>query len=145
MKGTTTMVKTEHLQVRTQGNCQVVNITDQISKVVESCGLKEGVATLFHVGSTAGITTTEYEPGLANHDLNAAFERIAPAAGHYEHESTWHDDNGHSHVRASLLGPSLSVPFTDGRLMLGTWQQIVLIDFDTRPRSRTVICQIMGE
>lgn len=139
------MVKTEHLQVRTQGNCQVVNITDHVSKAVENCGLKAGVATLFHVGSTAGITTTEYEPGLANHDLKAAFERIAPEAGHYEHESTWHDDNGHSHVRASLLGPSLSVPFADGRLMLGTWQQIVLIDFDTRPRSRTVICQIMGE
>ena len=139
------MVRTEHLQVRTQGNCQVVNITDHVSRAVENCGLKAGVATLFHVGSTAGITTTEYEPGLANHDLKAAFERIAPEAGHYEHESTWHDDNGHSHVRASLLGPSLSVPFADGRLMLGTWQQIVLIDFDTRPRSRTVICQIMGE
>ncbi len=139
------MVKTEHLQVRTQGNCQVVNITEEVGRLVENCGLKAGVATLFHVGSTAGITTTEYEPGLANHDLKAAFERIAPAAGRYEHESTWHDDNGHSHVRASLLGPSLSVPFADGRLMLGTWQQIVLIDFDTRPRNRTVICQIMGE
>ncbi|MBP8912884.1 MAG: secondary thiamine-phosphate synthase enzyme YjbQ, partial [Phycisphaerae bacterium] len=99
----------------------------------------------FVVGSTAGLTTTEYEPGLANHDLNAAFERIAPQDGFYEHENTWHDDNGHSHVRASLLGPSLSVPFVDGRLTLGTWQQIILIDFDTRNRTRTVVRQIMGE
>ncbi len=139
------MVKTEHIQVKTRGNGHVVNITDDISAAVADSGLQAGVATLFHVGSTAGITTTEYEPGLADHDLKAAFERIAPEAGHYEHENTWQDDNGHSHVRASLLGPSLSVPFTDGRLVLGTWQQIILIDFDTRPRSRTVVCQIMGE
>jgi secondary thiamine-phosphate synthase enzyme len=145
MKGGTTMVKTEHIQLKTDGNCQVINITDPIGKVVAGCGLQAGVVTLFHVGSTAGITTTEYEPGLAGHDLEAAFERIAPETGHYEHESTWHDDNGHSHVRASLLGPSLSVPFIEGRLTLGTWQQIILIDFDTRARSRTIVCQIIGE
>jgi secondary thiamine-phosphate synthase enzyme len=139
------MVKTEQIQVRTRGNCQVVDITADVGKVVGSCGLAAGVVTLFHIGSTAGLTTTEYEPGLAEHDLKAAFERLAPAAGHYEHENTWHDDNGHSHVRASLLGPSLAVPFTDGRLTLGTWQQIILIDFDTRPRTRTVVCQILGE
>jgi secondary thiamine-phosphate synthase enzyme len=139
------MIKTEHVTLRTEGNSQVINITDRIGKAVAGCGLRAGVVTLFHVGSTAGLTTTEYEPGLATHDLKAAFERIAPEAGHYEHESTWHDDNGHSHVRASLLGPSLSVPFVDGRLTLGTWQQIILIDFDTRPRNRTVICQIIGE
>jgi secondary thiamine-phosphate synthase enzyme len=139
------MVKTEQIQVRTRGNCQVVDITTDVGKVVGSCGLTAGVVTLFHIGSTAGLTTTEYEPGLAEHDLKAAFERLAPAAGHYEHENTWHDDNGHSHVRASLLGPSLAVPFTDGRLTLGTWQQIILIDFDTRPRTRTVVCQILGE
>jgi secondary thiamine-phosphate synthase enzyme len=103
------------------------------------------VATLFNVGSTAGITTTEYEPGLANTDIAAAFERIAPEGGLYEHEKTWHDDNGHSHVRATLLGPSLSVPFTEGRLVLGTWQQIILVDFDTRARQRTVVCQLIGE
>jgi secondary thiamine-phosphate synthase enzyme len=139
------MVKTEQIQVRTRGNCQVVDITAQVGKVVGGCGLTAGVVALFHVGSTAGLTTTEYEPGLAEHDLKAAFERLAPAAGNYEHENTWHDDNGHSHVRASLLGPSLAVPFTAGRLTLGTWQQIILIDFDTRPRTRTVVCQIMGE
>jgi secondary thiamine-phosphate synthase enzyme len=139
------MVKTEQIQVRTRGNCQVVDITAEVVRVVENSGLAAGVVTLFHIGSTAGLTTTEYEPGLADHDLKAAFERLAPEAGSYEHENTWQDDNGHSHVRASLLGPSLAVPFTDGRPTLGTWQQIILIDFDTRPRARTVVCQIMGE
>lgn len=139
------MVKTEQLQVKTHGNNHVVNITDEVAAIVARCGLGAGVATLFNIGSTAGLTTTEYEPGLANHDLKAAFERIAPEDGYYEHENTWHDDNGHSHVRASLLGPSLSVPFVDGRLTLGTWQQIILVDFDTRGRTRTVVCQIVGE
>jgi secondary thiamine-phosphate synthase enzyme len=139
------MVKTEQLQVRTHGNNHVVDITDQVVALVAQSGLRAGVATLFNVGSTAGLTTTEYEPGLANHDLKAAFERIAPEDGYYEHENTWHDDNGHSHVRASLLGPSLCVPFVDGRLTLGTWQQIILVDFDTRARTRTVVCQIVGE
>jgi len=139
------MVRTEQIQVKTRGNCQVIDITGQVGEAVAGSGLAAGVATLFHVGSTAGLTTTEYEPGLVNHDLKAAFERIAPEAGHYEHEKTWNDDNGHSHVRASLLGPSLSVPFVDGRLTLGTWQQIILVEFDTRSRNRTIICQIVGE
>jgi len=139
------MVKTEQIQVRTHGNGHVIDITDPVATAVAGSGLTAGVVTLFHVGSTAGLTTTEYEPGLVNHDLKAAFERIAPEDGHYEHENTWHDDNGHSHVRASLLGPSLSVPFVEGRLTLGTWQQIILIDFDTRTRTRTVVCQIIGE
>ena len=95
--------------------------------------------------STAGITTIEYEQGLVNYDVDAAFEKIATQMGNYEHEKTWHDNNGHAHVRASLLGPSLTIPFTDGELTLGTWQQIVLVDFDTQPRTRTIICQIIGE
>jgi secondary thiamine-phosphate synthase enzyme len=139
------MVKTEQIQVGTQGNNHVVNITDDVGRLVAGSGVTNGVVTIFNVGSTAGITTTEFEPGLANHDIEAAFERIAPANARYEHEETWHDDNGHSHVRASLLGPSLSVPLVDGRLTLGTWQQIILVDFDTRARRRTVICQIVGE
>ena len=139
------MVKTEQIQVRTRGNNHVINITDEVARVVSGSGLTAGVVTVFNVGSTAGITTTEFEPGLANHDIEAAFERIAPANGRYEHEETWHDDNGHSHVRASLLGPSLSVPLVGGRLTLGTWQQIILVDFDTRSRTRTVVCQIVGE
>ncbi|MFA5554364.1 MAG: secondary thiamine-phosphate synthase enzyme YjbQ [Phycisphaerae bacterium] len=137
------MVKTEKLQIPTKGNNHVVDITENVAGAVEKSGIKDGVVTIFNVGSTAGITTTEYEPGLVNHDLNAMFEKIAPANGRYEHEETWHDDNGHSHTRASLLGPSLSVPIVNGELTLGTWQQIILIDFDTRARTRTVICQIV--
>ena len=138
------MVKTETIKVKTKGNCDVVNITGQVSEVVSQSDMIEGAVTVFNVGSTAGITTTEYEPGLVNYDLRAAFEKIAPERGRYEHEETWHDDNGHAHVRASFLGPSLSVPVVDGRLTLGTWQQIILVDFDTRPRTRTVICQMVG-
>jgi secondary thiamine-phosphate synthase enzyme len=137
------MVKTERIKVKTAGNCDIVNITEQVSEAIGQSDITAGTVTVFNVGSTAGITTTEYEPGLANHDIAAAFEKIAPANGRYEHEKTWHDDNGHSHVRAALLGPSLSVPVVDGQMMLGTWQQIILVDFDTRARTRTVICQIV--
>jgi len=139
------MVKAEKIKVKTQGNCDIVDITSQISEAVTKSGMMNGTATVFNVGSTAGITTTEYEPGLVDYDIKAAFEKIAPQNIRYEHEETWHDDNGHSHIRASLLGPSLSVPFIDGQISLGTWQQIILVDFDTRPRIRTVICQIIGE
>lgn len=139
------MVKTKQIEVATKGNCHIVDITGEVSRVVSESGIGDGVATVFNVGSTAGITTTEYEPGLANYDIQAAFEKIAPQADRYEHEQTWHDDNGHSHVRASLLGPSLSVPIVGGRLTLGTWQQIILVDFDTRPRKRKIVCQIVGE
>jgi len=139
------MVKTETIKVKTKGNCDVVNITEQVGEAVAQSDMREGTVTVFNVGSTAGITTTEYEPGLVNYDIETAFEKIAPEHARYEHEETWHDDNGHAHVRASLLGPSLSVPVVDGRLTLGTWQQIILVDFDTRPRTRTVICQIVGE
>jgi len=139
------MIKTQKLRVKTKGNCDIVNITEETIEAVAQSGILSGTVILFNVGSTAGITTTEYEPGLVNNDIGAAFEKIAPRASRYEHEETWHDDNGHSHVKAALLGPSLSVPVIDGRLALGTWQQIVLIDFDTRPRTRTVVCQIVGE
>ena len=139
------MVKTQEITIRTKGNCEVVNITDQVEVAVGRSEIRDGAVTVFNIGSTAGITTTEYEPGLANYDLKAAFEKLAPENGRYEHEETWHDDNGHAHVRASLLGPSLSVPIVDGRLTLGTWQQIILVDFDTRPRTRTIICQIIGD
>ncbi len=139
------MVKTQELNIKTKGNCDVINITDQVVAAVTRSGLTAGAVTVFNVGSTAGITTTEYEPGLADYDLKAAFEKIAPENARYEHEETWHDDNGHAHVRATLLGPSLSVPVVGGRLTLGTWQQIILIDFDTRARTRTVICQMVGD
>ena len=138
------MVKTKKIRIDTKGNCDIVNITEQVSKALAKADISDGVVVLFNVGSTAGITTTEYEPGLVNYDIEAVFEKIAPQNARYEHEETWHDDNGHSHVRASLLGPSLSVPVVDGRLTLGTWQQIILVDFDTRPRTRRVICQIIS-
>ena len=139
------MVKTKKLKIKTKGNCDIVNITGQVAEAVAQSKIADGLVTVFNVGSTAGITTTEYEPGLVNYDIEAAFEKIVPQNSRYEHEETWHDDNGHAHVRAALLGPSLSVPVVDGRLTLGTWQQIILVDFDTRPRTRTVICQIIGE
>jgi len=138
------MVKTYKIKVQTKGNCQVVDLTGDVRSALADSGVADGAAVLFNTGSTAGITTIEYEPGLVNYDMAALFEKIAPANGHYEHEKTWHDDNGHAHVRASLLGPSLSVPIVDGELSLGTWQQIVLIDFDTRPRTRTIVCQIIS-
>ena len=139
------MVKTLRIEIATRGDCDIVDITGEVVAAVAESGIKDGGVIVFNVGSTAGITTIEYEPGLVNHDIAAAFEKIAPKNGRYEHEETWHDDNGHSHVRASLLGPSLSVPVVEGKLTLGTWQQIVLVDFDTRARARTVICQVIGE
>ena len=138
------MVKTYKIKVQTQGNCHVLDLTGDLRSALADSGVKDGAAVLFNVGSTAGITTIEYEPGLVNYDMAALFEKIAPANGYYEHEQTWHDDNGHAHARASLLGPSLSVPIVDGELTLGTWQQVVLIDFDTRARTRTIVCQIIS-
>lgn len=135
---------THRLELETLGDNQVLDLTPKIQQCVVKSGIRSGLATVFVTGSTAGISTMEYEPGLVNHDLAAAFEGIAPKNGSYVHEQTWHDDNGHAHVRATLLGPSLTVPIVDGRLTLGTWQQIILIDFDTRPRQREVIVQIMG-
>ena len=139
------MTHAGRFEVSTRGNAHVVDISGQVNQVVADSGIREGILAVFAVGSTAGITTTEAEPGLLNHDLKAFFERIAPEDLYYKHEETWHDDNGHAHVRASALGPSLSVPLVDGRMTLGTWQQIVLIDFDTRPRRRDVLVQIVGE
>lgn len=138
-------VETHEFEIETQGDSQVLNLTDRVAKCVGSGRVHGGLVTVFVVGSTAGITTTEFEPGLVNHDLKTAFENFAPRNARYLHEETWHDDNGHSHVRASLLGPSLTVPLMDRKLQLGTWQQIVLIDFDTRPRTRRVIVQVIGE
>lgn len=138
------MVVTDSVGVRTQGNGDVVDITGETIAAVARSGVRSGIATLFVTGSTAGLTTVEYEPGLVS-DLGRAFEQIAPQNIPYAHNARWGDGNGHSHVRASLLGPSLTVPFRDGRLLLGTWQQIVLIDFDVRPRTRQLVLQILGE
>ncbi|MCL0089098.1 secondary thiamine-phosphate synthase enzyme YjbQ [Dehalococcoidia bacterium] len=138
------MVTSERIRVQTGGNCEIVDITDQVSHAVKESGLRAGTVTVFVSGSTAGVTTVEYEPGLIA-DLQTAFERLFPQGLDYQHNSRWGDGNGHSHVRASLLGSSMMVPFAEGRPVLGTWQQVVLIDFDNRPRTREVILQIVGE
>ena len=132
------------LECATRGNDQIVDVTAQVQEAVEASGVHTGQAALLVHGSTAAVTTLEYEPGLVNHDVATAMERLAPRDARYEHEETWHDDNGHSHVRASTVGPSLALPVTQGRVPLGTWQQIVLIDFDTRPRQRTLHLSVVG-
>ena len=137
--------KSHEFQIESQGNNHVLNITEQVAQCVQRSDVGTGIATAFVIGSTAGITTTEFEPGLVNRDLKVAFEGLAPEDATYLHEQTWHDDNGHAHVRASILGPSLTVPVVDGRVQLGTWQQIILIDFDTRPRRRKILVQVLGE
>jgi len=135
---------TDTVAVSTRGDGQMLDITEEVQAVVGRHGFREGAALVFVSGSTAGLTTVEYEPGLLE-DIPAAFERLAPRDMRYKHEDTWHDGNGHAHVRASLLGPSLTIPFRESRLLLGTWQQIVLIDFDNRPRKRDVVVQLTGE
>lgn len=132
------------LKFSTPGNGAMCDLTREVATSVESAGVTDGTATVFVPGSTCGVTTIEYEPGLLE-DFPAALERIAPRDAHYAHDAAWHDGNGHSHVRASLVGPSLTVPVVGGRLTLGTWQQIVLIDFDNRARDRRVVVTVLGE
>ena len=138
------MIVSKQINVSTQGDGQVTDITDQVTRHVRDSGLKNGTVTLFTPGSTSALTTIEYESG-AVFDLQQLLDRIAPPDLDYRHNLRWGDGNGHAHVRHSLLGPSLTIPFIDGRLTLGTWQQVVLIDFDNRPRTRSVVVQIMGE
>lgn len=137
-------VYSDVVSFRTKGEVDILDITGRVQEVVERSGFKNGIACIFVAGSTGAVTTIEYEPGLMK-DLPRAFEKIAPKGIYYDHHETWHDDNGHSHVRASLLGPSLTVPIKNGRLVHGTWQQIVFVDFDTRPRSRELMVQVLGE
>ena len=138
------MVHTHRHEISTSGQGDAHDITVVVRRAVKDAGIREGLASVFVVGSTAGITTIEFEPG-AVHDLNAVFERLAPRGGPYRHHLRWGDDNGSSHVRAALLGPSVTVPLKDGELLLGTWQQIALFEFDTQPRRRDVIVQIVGD
>jgi secondary thiamine-phosphate synthase enzyme len=132
------------IEFKTRGNDHIVDLTGQVQALVGETGVNIGQVALLAHGSTGALTTLEYEPGLVNHDIAAAMERLAPRDGRYEHEETWHDDNGHSHVRASTVGPSLALPVVGGTIPLGTWQQIVFVDFDTRPRRRTVHMSIVG-
>lgn len=138
-------VETHIIQLRTRGHNQVLDLTNHLVRCLAEGSVRDGIATLFVIGSTAALTTTEFEPGLAAADLPALFERLAPRGGAYAHEATWHDDNGHSHVRASLLGPSLTVPVLNGEPTLGRWQQVVLLDFDTSARERRIVVQVLGE
>jgi secondary thiamine-phosphate synthase enzyme len=137
-------VKTKTLSFQTKGNDDMVDITSMVQDALSESSLSSGIVTVFVPGSTASVTTIEYEPGLIK-DLPRAMEKLAPKGAHYDHDARWGDGNGHAHVRASTVGPGLVVPFQNGRLMLGTWQQIVFIDFDNRPRARNVIVQAMGE
>lgn len=137
-------IETYSIVISTKGNCDIIDITDQISGIISNNRFAEGNVLIFAGGSTAGITTIEYEPGLLK-DYPKFFERIAPANINYEHDNTWHDGNGHSHVRAAIQGASLTVPFNRGRLLLGTWQQIVFVDFDNRSRKREITVQITGK
>jgi secondary thiamine-phosphate synthase enzyme len=137
-------VACKRIQISTHGQGEMLNVTSEIAREVNNSGVNSGSVTVFIPGSTAGVTTIEFEPGLVT-DMNDMWERIIPSDSTYEHNKAWGDGNGHSHVRASLLGPSITIPFINKRLTLGTWQQIVIIDFDARPRSREIILQIMGE
>jgi secondary thiamine-phosphate synthase enzyme len=137
-------VVTKQLSIRTKGESDIIDITGQVYGAVAETQLKSGVVTVFVSGSTGALTTIEYEPGLLE-DFPNMLERIAPESLDYEHERRWHDGNGHSHVRASLIGPSLTIPFVNGKLTLGTWQQIVFVELDARNRDRELIVQIMGE
>ena len=137
-------VYTEELKIETNGEVDIIDITDDLQKIVKKSGIKDGITCVFVSGSTGTITTIEYEPGLQK-DFPRALEKIAPKKDYYEHHETWHDDNGHSHVRASLMGPSITVPICNSKIVHGTWQQIVFVELDTRPRTRSIIVQIVGE
>ena len=138
------MVVTKKISLQSKGHCDIIDITPQVEQQLAEAGINNGTATLFVTGSTAGVTTIEFESGLLS-DFESMWERNVPTSIPYNHDRRWGDGNGYSHVRASLLGASLVIPFNDKRLALGTWQQIVLVDFDNRPRSRQIILQIMGE
>ena len=135
---------TKQLNLKTKGAGDLINITEEIERALRKSGLGEGTATVFVVGSTAAITTFEYEPGLIS-DVKELYERLIPSTKSYVHDETWGDANGFSHLRAALQGPSLAVPFSSHKLILGTWQQIILAEFDTRPRQRKIILQFIGE
>jgi secondary thiamine-phosphate synthase enzyme len=134
---------TQRLELSTRGEGEIVDLTPGVQQLVERHRLDEGQALVFCPGSTGGLTTVELEPGLVR-DLAELWERLAPRGRHYHHHETWNDGNGHSHVRASLLGPSLVVPVLGGRLVLGTWQQLIFVDFDNRPRERSLVVQLSG-
>jgi len=137
-------ILTKEIIIPTEGNCDIKNITEDVQQIVTACKLQEGNCNVFSIGSTASITTIEYEPGLIK-DIPKVLEKLIPVFSKYHHNDTWGDNNGHSHIRSAIIGTSFSAPFIKGILLLGTWQQIVLIDFDNRKRTRRVAIQIIGE
>ena len=137
-------VSTQTIHVETKGHTDIVDITRHVADALDRSGLRDGILVVFVPGSTGGVTTIEYEPGLLK-DLPEAFEKFAPTGVRYHHDATWGDGNGYAHVRAALMGASFTAPFSDGHMILGTWQQIVLVDFDNRSRRRELIVQIVGE
>ncbi len=134
----------DEINIKTNGEVDIIDITSQIQEIIKKSKIKNGIACIFVPGSTGSITTIEYEPGLKK-DFPRALQKIAPKGEHYDHHETWHDNNGHSHVRASLMGPSLAIPLIDGKLIHGTWQQVVFVELDTSPRNRNLIVQIVGD
>jgi secondary thiamine-phosphate synthase enzyme len=137
-------VITDFIDISSKGDSDIVDVTPQIEEVLQHSGLTDGHVLVFVSGSTAGVTTIEYEPGLQK-DLPVALDKLAPASERYQHDAAWGDGNGHAHVRAALIGASLTVPFKEGRMLLGNWQQIVVVDCDNRPRNRSIVIQMIGE
>ena len=137
-------VITKQIKISSKSENDIINITEQVADAISESGISNGTITVFVSGSTGAITTIEYEPGLVK-DFPEMLSRVAPDDINYEHEQRWHDGNGRSHVKASLVGPSLTVPFKDGQMLLGTWQQIVFLELDTKARTRTLVLQIIGE
>ncbi|MBI5464632.1 MAG: YjbQ family protein [Ignavibacteriales bacterium] len=135
---------TEHIEIQTKGQSEVIDITERVASILHDARLMEGSATIFVAGSTASISTTEFEPGLQR-DIPSMLNTLIPKEQPYHHDNTWHDGNGFSHLRATLMGPTLTVPFAKGKLLLGTWQQIVLIDHDNRSRHRSLVVQLIGQ
>lgn len=138
------MLFRDYIYLETKGENHIVDITNRVKEIVKRSGIKDGLVNVFVIGSTAAVTTMEFEPGLVN-DLTEALARIAPKDIYYKHHERWGDDNGRSHVKASIVGPSLTIPLVNGDLLLGTWQQIVFLELDTRPRSRKILVTVMGE
>jgi secondary thiamine-phosphate synthase enzyme len=138
------IVKLNHIFLATSGNTDILDITQQVNECIRTSSLSNGLVTVFCASSTSGVTTIEFEPGVVQ-DLKRLFDEIVPISAKYQHDNAWHDGNGHSHVRAALIKPSITIPMSNGKMTIGTWQQIVYIDFDTRPRKREIIVQILGE
>lgn len=138
-------IKTEVISFQTEGYTSIINLSDEVSRIIRESELQEGQATVYGIGATTGITTLEYEPGLVNKDVDQMLGKLAPYGHGYAHNQTWGDDNGASHLRSALIGTSQAFPFKDKRLLTGTWQQIVFLDFDTRARKREVVVQLIGK